>query len=203
MPLLFLGIFFCLAFSWTGLILYPHMHMGNLKPVALEVDGMLYPLRPSGLAAQGEQVYIQMNCTTCHSQQVRPKGFGADFERGWGDRQSVPRDYIYNKQNMIGTNRTGPDLANIGDRVNAEWHHKHLYNPRSTSKGSIMPSFKFLYKLQKQGKAPSHEALKGFAPGDEPPEGYEVVPSHRAKILVEYLLSLKQNYELPEGKLSK
>lgn len=192
-----------MAFSWSGLILIPHFHIGNLKPVATEEGGDLYPQKPSGLSQQGKEVFIAMNCIICHSQQVRAKGYGADYERGWGDRQSVPRDYIYDTQNLIGTMRTGPDLANVGDRLNAEWHYKHLYNPQSTSKGSVMPPFRFLFRVQKIAKTPSPEALKGFVPGDEPPAGYEVVPTHRAKVLVDYLLSLKQNYELPEGKFVK
>lgn len=203
MPLLFFGIFLCMAFSWSGLIFVPHLHMGDLKPVAMEEDGNLYPFRPSGEALQGKQVFIAQNCIICHSQQVRPKGFGGDFDRGWGDRQSVPRDYIYDEQNLIGTMRTGPDLANVGTRLNEEWHHKHLYNPQSTSKGSIMPPFRYLYRVQKIGKKPSPDALSGFVEGDEPPEGYEVVPTQRAKLLVAYLMSLKQDYELPESKFAQ
>jgi cytochrome c oxidase cbb3-type subunit 2 len=101
---------------------------------------------------------------------------------------------------MLGTMRTGPDLTNIGLRqTSAEWHLRHLYNPRITSPGSIMPPFPFLFEKRKIGLRPSPDALKltgVFAP--EP--GYEIVPRPEATALVQYLLSLKANTPLPEAK---
>ncbi len=66
-----------------------------------------------------------------------------------------------------------------------------------------MPAFAFLYKKQKIEDAPSPNALnfpKGYA--GAPESGYEVVPTDRAEALVDYLLSLKINYELPESKFA-
>jgi hypothetical protein len=61
-------------------------------------------------------------------------------------RRSVPLDYIFDRPHQLGTMRTGPDLINIGNRqTSPEWHHTHLYNPRLTSPGSIMPDFSYLY----------------------------------------------------------
>jgi hypothetical protein len=36
----------------------------------------------------------------------------------------------------------------------------------------------------------------------KPEEGFEVVPTTRAKALVEYMMSLNQDYELPEMKFT-
>lgn len=213
LPILFLGIFFTLAFSWAGLILSSQVQYGALEPTTstLDADGnpvegeTVFPRASSGLAEQGKKVYISEGCMYCHSQQVRPQGFGADFERGWGPRQSVPRDYILQERVLLGTMRTGPDLANVGGRpLTADWHHQHLYNPQITSPGSVMPPFAYLYEVQEIGSSPSPDALS-FPPNSEfgPPEGYEVVPSQKAKALVEYLLSLKINYELPEAKFTR
>lgn len=206
LPLLFCGIFFCLAFSWTGLILSSQLQFGSLMPTAVEEgDTAVFPRRPSGLAEQGKAVYISLGCMYCHSQQARMKGFGADFERGWGDRQSVPRDYVWQKRVLLGTMRTGPDLMNVGQRLTAaDWHHLHLYDPQITSPGSLMSPFPYLYEVKKVGEIPSPDALR-FPPNyaKAPPAGYEVVPSHRARVLVEYLLSLKLDYELPEAKFSQ
>lgn len=221
LPLLFCGIFFCLAFSWLGLILSSQIQFGGLQPMsanfAIDDDGKIIPETPEageplnpqppvGLAAQGKLEYISLGCMYCHSQQVRRKGYGADFERGWGDRQSVPRDYILQQRVLLGTLRTGPDLMTIGTRQpSADWHHLHLYNPQITSAGSIMPPYRFLYDVKKIGSEPSPNAIKipDTFPADQPPAGYEIVPTERAESLVAYLQSLKLDYELPEAKFSE
>lgn len=205
LPLLFAGVFFCVAFSWTGLILTSQIQFGDLKPVAFEEGGTPKPEVPLGLAQQGKEEYIAQGCMYCHSQQVRRRGFGADYERGWGERQSVPRDYILQKRVLLGTSRIGPDLMTIGQRQpSREWHHLHMYNPQITSKGSIMPPFRYLYETRKIVGEGSANALK--IPADfpeQPPEGYEIVPTERAEALIEYLLSLKLDYELPEARFSE
>ncbi|MEO0795748.1 MAG: cbb3-type cytochrome c oxidase subunit II [Verrucomicrobiota bacterium] len=195
-----------LAFSFTGLILSSQIQFGDLKPIALEEGEMPMPQARVGLAQQGKEIYIDQGCIYCHSQQVRRKGFGADWERGWGDRQSVPRDYILQERVLLGTSRTGPDLMAIGDRQpSADWHHLHLFNPQITSPGSIMPPFRYLYRTQKIGDAPSPNALNipDDFPLDQPEPGYEIVPTDRADQLVEYLLSLKLDYELPESRFAE
>lgn len=214
LPLLFLGIFFTLAFSWSGLILSSEIQYGKLLPTTStlnaegepEEGGELFPAASPGIALQGKEVYQNQGCMYCHSQQVRPKGYGADFERGWGPRQTVPRDYILEDRVLLGTMRTGPDLANVGGRaLSADWHHQHLYNPQITSPGSVMPPFRYLYRMQEiDPEGPSPDAVD--VPADfpyAPPPGYEVVPTDEAKALVAYLLSLRIDYELPEAKFSQ
>ncbi len=213
LPLLFLGIFFTLAFSWTGLVLSSHLNLGNLAPTtsSLDEDGLpidgdtLYPIKLGGIAKTGKDIYIDQGCMYCHSQQVRPKGFGSDFERGWGDRQTVARDFIYQDRVLLGTMRTGPDLANVGARLSSkDWHFNHLYNPRITSPGSIMPPFAHLFEVKEIGEFPSDNALNIPAGSSyAPPEGYEVIPTERAEALVAYMLNLKVDYELPEMKFSE
>ncbi|MBL6838480.1 MAG: cbb3-type cytochrome c oxidase subunit II [Puniceicoccaceae bacterium] len=215
LPLLFCGIFFALAFSFTGLILTSNIQLGSLTQttetlvpsdadpsIMVMAEGEpLYPTKPVGLAQQGKEVYISMGCMYCHSQQVRRADFGADIDRGWGPRQTVARDYILQERVLLGTMRTGPDLVHVGGRpLNADWHHLHLYNPQITSKGSTMPPYAFLYETREIDGAPATDALQ-FPPNSEygPEPGYEVVPTRRAKALVEYLLSLKINYSLPEA----
>lgn len=209
LPLLFCGIFFTLAFSWTGLILSSQIQFGSLTQTTetLDEEGQpvegdpLFPVAAVGLAQQGKQDYIGLGCMYCHSQQVRRKGFGADYDRGWGARASVPRDYILQDRVLLGTMRTGPDLMAVGDRpLTRDWHLLHLYNPQITSPGSTMPPFAFLFETREIGDQPSPKALQ-FPPNSElsPEPGYEVIPTRRAEALVEYLLSLKLNYSLPEA----
>jgi cytochrome c oxidase cbb3-type subunit 2 len=212
-PVVFCGIFIALALSWSGLIYVSHHQLGGLEPVTEFLDPetgesikgeQVYPRVPLGQAEQGKQVYISEGCMYCHTQQVRRKGYGSDYERGWGQRQSVPRDYIRQERVLLGTMRTGPDLMNVGDRPissTREWHHLHLYDPRSVNADSIMPSFSFLYKKQKIGRnGPSANAVQ-LNPESAPEAGYEIVPTERAEALVSYLLSLSLSYNLPEAPL--
>ncbi|MGB0344910.1 MAG: cbb3-type cytochrome c oxidase subunit II, partial [Coraliomargarita sp.] len=164
----------------------------------------VFPRRESGLALQGKQVYIDLGCVYCHSQQIRREGYGADIDRGWGLRATVARDYIMQDRVLLGTMRTGPDLAHVGGRFagdgGREWHHQHLYNPRTVSKDSIMPPYPFLYEVREIEGEPSPDAVK--IPADSPYSpgpGREVIPTRRAVALVEYLLSLKVDYSLPEA----
>ena len=203
-PLLFLGILLTLAGSWFGLVLTPNRQLGDLQPNVNTNTAAVYPQPLPGEAAQGREIYRSMGCNYCHTQQVRPDGFGSDIQRGWGKRRSVARDYIYQKPVMLGSSRTGPDLTNIGERQPSyDWHLTHLYNPQTTSKGSIMPPFSFLFEKRKIGyEGPSTNALKLLGEFAVEP-GFEVLPKPEAMQLVEYLRSLKTSVDLPEAPLPK
>lgn len=199
-PLLFLGIFFTLALSWTGIVLVNQLQYGRLTPLLDNESGVAYPQPMSGLARQGQAVYQSLGCVYCHTQQVRRPGFGTDDLRGWGERQSVARDYVQQGRVFLGTMRTGPDLINVGARpLTADWHFKHLLDPQIVSPGSIMPPFPFLFETRKIVGQPSPKALQGLPPAYAPPAGYELVPTHRAEALVAYLQSLKFEFDYPEG----
>ena len=75
----------------------------------------------------------------------------------------------------------------------AQWHYTHLYDPQLTSKGSIMPPFRFLFQRRKASASPEPGAV-ALGNGDE------IVPSPEAQALVAYLLSLKHDLgEPPEA----
>ncbi len=201
-PLLFLGTFFALAISWLGFVLAPQLQIGGQAQVEIVASGELYPQMRPGLARQGEQVYRANGCYYCHSQQVRPKGFGSDFERQWGARQgvvqSVDQDYLYDRPAMLGTQRVGPDLTNIGLRqTNQVLLLQHLYDPRLTMPKSLMPPYRFLFEKRrlKFGEKPSEDTV---SVGNEVAAGYEVVPTDDARALVAYLLSLHSDAVLFE-----
>jgi cbb3-type cytochrome oxidase cytochrome c subunit len=131
--------------------------------------------------------------------EARVVATGADIARGWGVRQSVAADYLYDSPVQLGSLRAGPDLANIGVRApDLNWHLQHLYAPRSQVKDSTMPAFRFLFTVRKIGAQPAPDALvlkKEFAPAD----GFEVLPTPAAKQLAAYLVSLKNNVPLYEA----
>lgn len=81
----------------------------------------------------------------------------------------------------------------------AAWHHKHLYSPRSITRDSNMPAYRFLYVKRRISGEPSADALK-LTGRDAPPAGWEIVPTYEAKCLVAYLMSLDQSHPLKEVK---
>ena len=105
---------------------------------------------------------------------------------------------------MLGTMRTGPDLTNVGLRYPELWQYQHIYNPQITSMGSTMPPYPFLFEVQTINEltGPSIEALE-LPANYHPRPGFEVIPTQRAKDLVSYLMSLNQDYELPEIKFTE
>lgn len=196
--ILYIGIVLTVLASFAGLVTLPQQQLGGIEPVVDE-DGRRYPVEPAGLVAEGRGVYRSLGCLYCHSQQVRPPGFGADIDRGWGTRRTVARDYLYDAPPLLGTMRTGPDLANIGLRQPSEnWHMLHLYNPRITSLGSNMPPFPFLFDERPVGIEAPYDALE--FPPEWQRDGVVVVPRTEAKALVAYLKSLDMSHPVPEVK---
>jgi ribosomal protein L7/L12 len=117
---------------------------------------------------------------------------GPDISRGWGNRLTVATDYLYERPLMLGSARIGQDLANIGVRQPDEnWHLLHLYDPKLTTPGSIMPRYPFLFETRKRGASPSPGAL--LLPGNHE---IEIIPKPEARALVAYLLSLRANVPL-------
>lgn len=208
--MLLLGVFVALAFSWTGVVLSSQRGYATLSPQIEQDDGKIYPGIIPGEVAQGRQVYQDLGCAYCHTQQIRLAGMGSDIGtaeqggRGWGERQSVARDYLREQPVLMGYSRLGPDLRNFAARKNSEggditadWLYHYLYRPTLVVKNSGMPSYAFLFETRKIVGEPSNKALA--LTGDvAPAPGYEVVPTPRGESLVAYLLSLQDTYAYPE-----
>ena len=94
------------------------------------------------LELEGRDIYIREGCVGCHSQMIRP--FRSEVER-YGE-YSKAGEYVYDHPFLWGSKRTGPDLHRIGGKYSDNWHLNHMYDPRSTSSGSIMPNYKWLIK---------------------------------------------------------
>ncbi|MDP2088661.1 MAG: cytochrome-c oxidase, cbb3-type subunit I [Flavobacteriaceae bacterium] len=92
------------------------------------------------LQLEGRDLYIREGCNNCHSQMIRP--FRSEVER-YGD-YSKAGEFIYDYPFLWGSRRTGPDLHRQGKKYNDNWHFSHMIDPRSTSPGSIMPSYSWL-----------------------------------------------------------
>jgi len=121
---------------------------------------------------------------------------GPDIARGWGQRRTVAEDFLYDYPVMPGSQRIGPDLANVGLRLpDANWHLLHLYAPGHTAQGSTMPPYRYLFQKRKIDPVLSPDAL--VLPAElAPPPGFEIVPKPEAKALVAYLVSLRADAPL-------
>ncbi len=122
------------------------------------------------LEKKGREIYIREGCVYCHTQQVRnlleeTKRYGMGEEetfKRFGIRAliqappSQPGEYTFDKPHLLGTRRTGPDLARVGGKYDNTWHINHLRDARTTSPGSIMPSMTWLFDANGQ---PTHEAI--------------------------------------------
>jgi cytochrome c oxidase cbb3-type subunit 2 len=215
--ILALAAFFGVA--WLAVIVIPYLKMRTIAPVTLNeatdgATGIFYPKR-TGRIANGARVYAENGCYLCHSQVVRPTYAGNDlFRPDWGglkddpDRGDTRREtnaYDFHGETFaqIGVNRLGPDLSNLGRRMDQlqaagenpeQWLFKHLHNPRSIPDRwkSTCPPHPFLFTKREIKGNESRDAL----PIETEP-GYEIVASADAKALVSYLLSMKKDQPVP------
>ena len=125
---------------------------------------------------------------------------GADLARGWGVRQSVAADYLYDNPVQLGSLRAGPDLTMIGARhPDADWQLQHLYAPRSQVPDSTMPAFRCLFEVRQKTGGQSAPGALTLKPEFAPAADLEVVPTDEARQLAAYLASLKANAPLYEA----
>lgn len=213
------GLTASFGIAWLAIVIVPFFLMRSPKPVSFNEiadnkEGIYHP-KHTGRIANGSEVYAANGCYHCHTQLIRPTyagndlgrpdwaGLKTDEERGDTRRESNVFDYQGEKFAEIGLNRLGPDLSNLGRRVEQiyakgsdpkQWLLMHLYDPRANPNRptSTCPSFRFMFSEQKVlGQTPAN-ALPVQAP-----EGKVIVPDHEALVLVDYLLALKRDDAVP------
>lgn len=158
----------------------------------------------SPAARKGKAIYVANGCIACHTQQVR----NLDMDKTWGPRPSIAADYAldrrpdiwHNTATLMGSERTGPDLTNIGNRQpSKDWNLVHLFNPRAVVKESVMPAYPWLFIYRDKPKKTDIVVNVPAAFMDGKPGKY--VATKKAMYLLAYLQSLKQ-VELPDGTVS-
>lgn len=214
-----LGLFATFGVAWLAVVILPYLKMRELTPISFAEaadgkTGIFYPKR-TGRVADGAKVYAENGCYLCHTQLVRPTYAGNDLyrpdwaglkedpDRGDTRRETNAYDFTGESFAQIGLNRMGPDLSNLGRRLDAAratqgdpaaWLYQHLYNPRSNPQrwNSTCPPHPFLFTKREIHGARSTAALPIDAG-----KGMEIVPGADAKALVSYLLSLKKDHPVP------
>jgi len=138
-----------------------------------------------GEEERGRQAYLREGCGFCHTQFVRD----LPMDRPYG-RPSRAGDYALENPPMLGTQRTGPDLADVGRRQPSDaWHLIHLYDPRAVVPQSVMPAYRW-YFVEKDQAAPGDVVVP--VPAGHAPPGKVIVAGPDARALVAYLRSLQQ-----------
>lgn len=133
---IWLLIFTVIAISIGGLI--EIIPLFRIETTIEKVQGMR-PYTPLELA--GQDIYVRENCSSCHSQQIRP--LRDEVER-YG-HYSLAAESMYDHPFLWGSKRTGPDLSRVGGKYSDDWHVAHLFNPRDVVPESIMPAYGFMY----------------------------------------------------------
>lgn len=173
-----------------GVAILPAYQMQGYEPIPGQQD----------LTAQerrGLHIYVSEGCVACHSQQVR----NIEMDKMWGDRPSLASDYFYSKKrldvwrqspSLLGSERTGPDLTDIGRRQPSDdWHLLHLYNPRLVVEASIMPQYEWLFKVLDSTELEKEDVV--LPRSITQMQGEDVVVAQQEALdLVAYLKSLQQ-----------
>ena len=110
------------------------------------------------LELEGRDLYIKEGCNACHTQMIRP--FRDEVKR-YGE-YSKAGEFVYDYPFLWGSKRTGPDLHREGGKNPDAWHYKHMWNPRSTSDGSIMPRYPWLIE-NKLNRETTRDKMKTMA----------------------------------------
>jgi cytochrome c oxidase cbb3-type subunit I/II len=105
-------------------------------------DRLQVPYTPLELV--GRDIFIAEGCYNCHSQMIRT--ITPDVVR-YGDYSRLGES-IYDHPFQWGSKRTGPDLAREGGKRPDSWHFDHMKDPRTTSIGSNMPNYPWLFEQQ-------------------------------------------------------
>ena len=155
-------------------------------------------------ARKGKALFVSNGCVACHTQQVR----NVAMDKVWGNRPSIAADYAAihrtdfwrNTATLMGTERTGPDLTDVGNRQpSKDWNLVHLYNPRAVVKESVMPAYTWLFTVKKEPATADVvvNVPAGFLKGIDG----KIIATKDALYLIAYLQSLKQT-PLPDGSLT-
>ncbi len=100
----------------------------------------------SSTALKGRNLFAQNGCYVCHSGYSRPQDVREALYFLY-PKVSQPGDFYGSDQspNLLGTERTGPDLSQEGGWHPNDWQRAHFYDPRYMDPRSLMPDMKSLF----------------------------------------------------------
>jgi cytochrome c oxidase cbb3-type subunit II len=100
----------------------------------------------SNNAVKGRNLFASNGCYACHSGYSRPQDVRYAIYFLY-PKVSQPGDFYGSDQtpNLLGTERTGPDLSQESGWHPDDWQRAHFYDPRFMDPFSLMPTMKSLF----------------------------------------------------------
>jgi cytochrome c oxidase cbb3-type subunit 2 len=223
-----LGLVASFGIAWSLVVVAPFLSLRSLPAMPLDEapegqPGFYHPKR-AGRTLDGALVYAANGCNQCHTQLIRPTyagaevfrpdwaGLSSDLDRGDTRRETNAYDFQGERHALIGVVRIGPDLGNLGRRLDArfgsangpsaeQWLMRHLYDPRLDPEraGSVCPPHQYLFKSEPIRGVRSSEALD--IPGTRSVR--QIIPTAEARALVDYLRNLRKDQNAPSARSSK
>jgi len=97
-------------------------------------------------AVKGRNLFASNGCYVCHSGYSRPQDVRYALYFLY-PKVSQPGDFYGSDQtpNLLGTERTGPDLSQESGWHPQDWQRAHFYDPRYMDPLSLMPQMKSLF----------------------------------------------------------
>ncbi|MDP9361487.1 MAG: cbb3-type cytochrome c oxidase subunit II [Acidobacteriota bacterium] len=151
-----------------GWVRHPHEHM-LITPLLASIGGLLafftvvaivvwLPIHTfdpppsndwaplSNDARAGRNLFAANGCYVCHSGYSRPQDVRQALYFLY-PKVSQPGDFYGSDQspNLLGTERTGPDLSQEGGWHPDDWQRAHFYDPRYMDPRSLMPDMRSLF----------------------------------------------------------
>lgn len=105
----------------------------------------------------GRDIYVKEACWHCHSQFVRPVANESIYYGAVSTPQEL--ETVLHMPQLLGTRRVGPDLSREAGKRSNDWHFAHLYDPRSTTPHSVMPSYTWYFNTKDSPPTPTKEAV--------------------------------------------
>jgi mono/diheme cytochrome c family protein len=107
----------------------------------------------SNAALKGRNLFASNGCYVCHSGYSRPQDVREALYFLY-PKISQPGDFWGSDQspNLLGTERTGPDLSQESGWHPYDWQVAHFYDPRYMDPKSLMPDMKSLFDDRQVGQ---------------------------------------------------
>lgn len=217
------GLTLTFGMAWVFLFVIPTATILKREPLRRPIkEGehqRYYQREIAGSLRRGAEIYAAQGCYTCHSQLIRPTYLGKELWRkgmagrltmlGDRRRKTAPTDYDGEHYASLGMTRIGPDLSNVGHRVDAwskvvgktplQWILARFYNPENPSlyvgedrpRKTLCPHLPFLFE-----KKVISGQVNCFSVRVERSQGaraYQFLPKDDAFSLASYLLSLRRD----------
>src|SRR3954465_4895194 len=143
----------------------------------------------SNTALAGRALFAENGCYVCHSGYTRPQDVRHALYFLY-PKISQPGDFYGSDQspNLLGTERTGPDLSQESGWHPDDWQRAHFYDPRFVDPMSLMPPMKSLFSDKQIEQLITYVEPRSGKPGPLRPAG---------QLSSKHVVTVNQGFEQP------